>query len=448
MRHIVGAMSDGNDSVGAITEALLEGFHAPAVAIDPEYRILAANERYRQVFANGEGVIGRTCFAVSHGSQVPCDQAGETCPMRLARDSGGTHQVLHIHHTPRGEVHVSVEVRPVYRPDGRLWMFLERLETCGAAAATAPEGTLVGRSPAFHAVLDLVRRVAPSMTTALLLGESGTGKELIARAIHDASSRRNRPFVPLECSGLTESLFESELFGHERGAFTGAHAAKTGLVEAANGGTLFLDEVGDIPLPLQVKLLRLLETRSFRRVGGVEPHEADFRLVCATHRDLERAVTEGSFRQDLYYRISAFPIRLPALRERREDIRLLAETLLKRLPGGERLMLSAGALDCLERYPFPGNVRELRNILERAVLLADGSIIQPKDLPEACREHSAREKKAGAAAGAVPIVPLEEAERAYLREVLAQFRGDRKALAQALGISERTLFRKLQGLAS
>jgi transcriptional regulator with PAS, ATPase and Fis domain len=442
-------VSDTSDSIRPIAEALLEGLSAPAVAIDPEYRIIAANQRYRQVFANGSLVIGQTCHAVSHRSAVPCDQTGETCPMRVARESGRPHQVLHIHHTPRGDVHVSVETRPIYRPDGTLWMFIECLETYGVAAATPVEGALVGRSPGFNAVLDLVRRVAPSMTAALLLGESGTGKELIARAIHDASPRRDRPFVPLECSGLTESLFESELFGHERGAFTGAHAAKAGLVEAANGGTLFLDEVGDIPLPLQVKLLRLLETRSFRRVGGVEPHEADFRLICATHRDLERAVREGGFRQDLYYRISAFPIHLPPLRERREDIRLLAETLLQRIPGGEHLAFAPAALDCLERYPFPGNIRELRNILERAALLADRGVILPKDLPEACREIPDGESPwLPAGLEDSPILSLEEAERAYLRQVLARFRGDRKALAKALGVSERTLFRKLQGLVS
>ena len=440
-------MSDELGSIAGIAQALLEGIHAPAVAIDPEHRILAANERYRQVFAGGDAVVGRSCHAVSHGADAPCDQRGETCPMRLARESGQPQQVLHIHHTPRGDVHVSVETRPVYRPDGSLWMFLERLETYGTAGAGTAEGGLVGRSPAFNAVLDLVRRVAPSMTAALLLGESGTGKELVARAIHDASPRRDRPFVPLECSGLTESLFESELFGHERGAFTGAHSAKAGLVEAANGGTLFLDEVGDIPLPLQVKLLRLLETRSFRRVGGVEPHEADFRLICATHRDLERAVAEGSFRQDLYYRISAFPIRLPPLRERREDVRLLAETLLKRIPGGEQMTLSGAALDCLERYGFPGNVRELRNILERAALLADGAVILPKDLPEACRDSAGVAAPGSGSTGGEGILSLEQAERAYLRQVVEQFRGDRKALAQALGVSERTLFRKLQGLA-
>jgi transcriptional regulator with PAS, ATPase and Fis domain len=257
----------------------------------------------------------------------------------------------------------------------------------------------------------------------------------------------------VECSGLTESLFESELFGHERGAFTGAHTAKPGLVEAARGGTLFLDEVGDIPPLLQVKLLRLLETRTFRRVGSVEPQQADFRLVCATHRDLKRMVDEGAFRQDLYYRISAFPIPLPSLRERRDDLPVLVDTLLQRIPGGGRLRLSPQAMECLRGYGFPGNIRELRNILERAALLTDDLLIRPEHLPEACRRETA--STTGEPAPAAPDeaagtadqpLTLEEAEKAYLRRVVAAHHGDRKALARALGVSERTLFRKLQGL--
>jgi DNA-binding NtrC family response regulator len=434
-----------NDSLAAIAGAVLDGLDGPAIALGADYRVLAANHAYRRVFGNGAEVVGRTCFDVSHGAAVPCDQAGEACPMQLAEVSGTAQRVLHIHHTPRGDVHVSVETRPVYRPDGSLWFYVEFLNEHPTGAGAGEHG-LVGRSPAFLRVLDLVHRVAPSMTTALLLGESGTGKELVARAIHDASDRRDRPFVPVECSGLTESLFESELFGHERGAFTGAHAAKPGLVEAAKGGTLFLDEVGDIPPLLQVKLLRLLETRTFRRVGSVEPQEANFRLVCATHRDLGQLVAAGEFRQDLYYRICAFPIPLPPLRERREDIPLLVETLLRRIPGAQHLRLSDEARDCLRGYGFPGNIRELRNILERAAVLADGPVVRPEHLPDACREAAGTHAVAGSASTDGVVLTLAEAERAYLRRVVAGFTGDRRSLARALGVSERTLFRKLQGL--
>lgn len=446
-------MGDNYDGLGLVAAAVLDGLDGPAIALGTDYRILAANRAYRNLFGAGADVVGQSCFRVSHGAAVPCDQAGEVCPMQLAEAVGAAQRVLHIHHTPRGDVHVSVEARPVYRPDGSLWFYLEQLlqHPSGAGSAAAESG-LVGRSPAFLRVLDLVHRVAPSTTTALLLGESGTGKELVARAIHDASDRRDRPFVPVECSGLTESLFESELFGHERGAFTGAHAAKPGLVEAAKLGTLFLDEVGDIPHLLQVKLLRLLETRTFRRVGSVEPQEASFRLICATHRDLWQLVEAGEFRQDLYYRICAFPIPLPPLRERREDIPLLVDTLLRRIPGAQHLQLSDEAIECLRAYRFPGNVRELRNILERAAVLVDGLVIRPEQLPDACRETAAEAAPpAGVRAGAGDatdegILSLAEAERAYLRRVVAGFRGDRKSLARALGVSERTLFRKLQGL--
>jgi DNA-binding NtrC family response regulator len=293
-------------------------------------------------------------------------------------------------------------------------------------------------------MLELVRRVAPSETTALLLGESGTGKELAARAIHDGSPRRRGAFVAVECSGLTEGLFESELFGHEKGAFTGAVARREGLVAAARGGTLFLDEIGDIPPALQVKLLRLLETRMYRRVGGTEPQQADFRLVCATHRDLPAMVAAGEFRADLYYRVAAFPIRLPALRERREDLPLLVGHLLSRIPASHGKHLTAAALGRLEARPFPGNVRELRNLLERACLLADGELIGPEHLEPAPPPSPAN---AGfAAAEASEVVSLVEMERRYLADVLAHWQGDRRELAARLGVSERTLFRKLREL--
>jgi DNA-binding NtrC family response regulator len=432
-------MDANGGSLEGLVGALLDGMEGPAIAVAPDYRILAANRHYQESFGNGAGVVGERCYAVSHQARVPCDEGGESCPVRLAQQTRRPERVLHIHHTPRGELHVAVEARPIFRPDGALWFFIERIDCCSGAAATADGEGLVGRSLAFRRVIDLLRRVAPSATAALLLGESGTGKEVVARAIHDASPRHDRPFVPVECSGLTESLFESELFGHERGAFTGAHAAKRGLVEAARGGTLFLDEVGDIPPSLQVKLLRLLETRTFRRVGSVEPQEADFRLVCATHRDLPAMVADGAFRRDLYYRISAFPITLPALRDRREDIPLLAEVLLRRIPAAAGLRLSPAALDCLRAYDFPGNIRELRNLLERAVLLRDGDTILPEHLLGIARGEAEPAADEG-------VLTLDEVEQRYLSRVAARHRGDRRELAALLGVSERTLFRKLQAL--
>lgn len=417
---------------------MLELCEGPAIVLSPDYYILAANEAYAQVYGDGAPVVGRRCYEVSHQYHVPCDRAGESCPLKLTSDTGEMQRVLHVHHTPRGEEHVDVQTRPIRESDGSIRFFVEVMRQTPLAAAEPSADGLVGRTPVFNRLVELIQRVAPSEAATLLLGETGTGKELVAHAIHEASGRRDGPFVPVECSGLTETLFESELFGHERGAFTGAQYRKRGLVEAARGGTLFLDEVGDIPMAIQVKLLRLLETGTFRRVGSVEPEQADFRLVCATHRDLKRMVAEGQFREDLYYRLSVFPIRLPPLRERREDIALLATTLLQRLEPTRRRRLDTEALTCLENYDFPGNVRELRNILERASVLAGGGTIRGEHLPEEVR---CTDELSGLGAG--ELLQLEEVERRYLHQSLRQFNGDKKALARALGISERTLYRKL-----
>ncbi|MBI3431987.1 MAG: sigma 54-interacting transcriptional regulator [Hydrogenophilales bacterium] len=420
--------------------SFLETHPDPQIVMGADYRILAANAAYRRIYAGSRNVVGQFCYAVSHGYGRPCDECGESCPLAASRASGEPNRVLHLHHTPRGEEHVDVELTPIVGTSGKIEYFVERMLTVREASSFPAESGLVGKSPAFNRMLALVRRVAPSSTAALLLGESGTGKELVAQAIHQQSGREHGPFVVVECSGLTETLFESELFGYEKGAFTGASQRKIGLVESASGGTLFLDEVGDIPLGLQVKLLRLLETGTFRRVGGVESLRADFRLIAATHRDLKLMVERGSFRRDLYYRLSVFPIHLPALRERREDIALLAETLLARLAPGRAYTLSPAARARLQAYDYPGNIRELRNILERAMLMADGDTLLPEHLPP---------ELSGEAKVGMPdeeaIVPLETAELRYLQWALARHGGDRKSLAAQLGISERTLYRKLAG---
>ncbi|WXG57319.1 MAG: sigma-54-dependent Fis family transcriptional regulator [Candidatus Sedimenticola sp. (ex Thyasira tokunagai)] len=417
--------------------AMLDGIKEPAILLSPNYRILAANTSYRNIHGHGESVIHRHCYEVSHGNETPCGQNNESCPMEMARVTGEPQRVFHIHHSPRGDEHVEVEGRPIFNEQGELHYFVEIIRQSRAASTQAESHGMVGRSPAFNRMLELVQRVAPSETAALLLGESGTGKELVAQAIHDLSSHRDALFVPVECSGLTESLFESELFGHEKGAFTGAHGAKKGLVDAARGGTLFLDEVGDIPLSLQVKLLRLLETGTFRSVGGVDPRQADFRLICATHRNLKEMVASGRFRSDLYYRISTFPVELPPLRQREGDLELLVNTLLHRIPGAENKRLSSEALVYLTNYDFPGNIRELKNILERASLMTDTDLIKPQHLSDECTEG-------GEVAPDFIVYPLSKVEQRYLAEVSVRFSGDRKELAEKLGISERTLFRKLQ----
>jgi len=420
-------------------QSLVGQLHGAHIVIDADYRIVAANEAYRESFATTSEVIGRHCYEVSHGYGVPCDQAGESCPRRRAELSGHYERVLHVHHTPRGEDYVQVHMYPLRDGGGKVSLFVEHMTVLPAARTARADGGLIGRAPAFVAMMEQVSRVAPTDTSVLLLGETGTGKEMVARAIHESSSRAHAPFVPVDCSGLAETLVESELFGHEKGAFTGALARKTGLVEAAAGGTLFLDEVGDIPLGLQVKLLRLLETGTFRRVGGIEPQHATFRLIAATHRDLQQRVRAEQFRADLYFRLAAFPIRLPALRERREDIPLLAEALLSRLGGTQSHRLAPEAIDCLMRYDYPGNIRELRNILERASLLADGPEIERRNLPPeigaaACQDRGSRPS------------PLLDAERQAFARAVEAHAGTRRELATQLGISERTLYRKLRDL--
>ncbi len=423
-------------------QAMLELHHEPAIIIGLDYRIVAANRAYRDLYGDAEALSQRHCYDVSHHFAMPCDQAGEHCPLRATLASGTRQRVFHLHYTPGGQEHVDVETHPIHDADGNIRYLVEVLHHNRVASAKARGNGLVGRSPAFSHMLAMMQRVAPSETAVLLQGETGTGKELVAQAVHAASRRHKGPFVPLECSGLTESLFESELFGHEKGAFTGAMTRKIGLVEAAYGGTLFLDEVGDIPLGLQVKLLRLLETGTFRRVGSVEAHKADFRLVCASHRDLKEMVEQGTFRRDLFYRLSTFPIALPPLRKRVEDLPLLIDSLLRRLDLDPIPTVHPNALAYLQRYAFPGNIRELRNILERATLLADADIILPEHLPEEVRGDLQDETPQDG------ILTLEAVERRYLQEVAGSFTGDNRALAKRLGISERTLYRKLQGVRS
>ena len=415
--------------------ALIESLPEPRILVDPDYRILAANAAYRHTFGNPDTIIGRTCFEISHQYDKPCDQCGESCPRQTAMKTRQASRVLHLHHTPRGQEYVDVELVPIHAANGKLAFFMETMRFPQGTGRQPGALGMVGRSPPFTRMLDLINRVSAAMAPVLLLGESGTGKELAAQAVHDLGSRRDKPFVPVDCSGMTESLFESELFGYEKGAFTGANQRKIGLVEAAAGGTLFLDELGDIPLHLQVKLLRLLESGAFRRVGGVESLRADFRLVAATHRDLAAMVEAGAFRRDLYYRLAVFPIHLPALRERREDLPLLVEHLLARLAPERPLQVEAASMQRMLEYGFPGNIRELRNLLERAMLMADGDLL----VLEGQLEYSRPE----AAPTAESILPLEEAERLYVRKSLNQLGGDRKELARRLGISERTLYRKL-----
>ncbi len=420
---------------------LLEALPEPKVLLTPDFRIVAVNEAYRSQFGVDDSVRGRFCYDVSHHYTTPCDLAGESCPLRDSLLSGEPRRVLHVHQTPAGPEHVEVVIAPLAGEENGQF-FLETMRILRHARLGTKELELIGFTRPFMHMLELARRVSAKDVSVLLLGESGTGKELVAHAIHDMSPHADAPFVAVDCSSLTETLFESELFGHERGAFTGAMSRKIGLVEAADGGTLFLDEVGDIPLPLQVKLLRLLETGTYRRVGGVEPLGANFRVIAATHRDLETMVKDGSFRQDLYYRINVFPIVLPPLRQRLQDLSKLAEQLLIRIEPERAVTLGRDALSLLATHDFPGNVRELRNLLERALILADGDVLKPEHFPgllSGSQEPGSTEVEFNS------IMPLRQMEERYLAWAVDNFPGDRQTLAARLGISERTLYRKLQG---
>ncbi len=301
---------------------------------------------------------------------------------------------------------------------------------------------LVAQSPAMKSVLELVERVAPTDATLLIQGESGTGKEVIARAVHHASPRAAHPFVAVNCGAVPEALLESELFGHVRGSFTGAVASKPGLFEEANEGTLFLDEIGEMPAALQVKLLRVLQSREIRRLGATQPLAIDVRVLAATNRDLAEMLRKGTFREDLFYRLNVIQVALPPLRERREDIPALAEQFLARSAAklGRELRLSADTVERLLRYPWPGNVRELENAIERAAILGRDAAIGPEDLPP----HVAAALELGPSPGLPEQVTLVDVERTHILRTLERFGGSHSGAAEALGIGRTTLWRKLK----
>ena len=312
-----------------------------------------------------------------------------------------------------------------------------RIEFCG----------MIGRSPALQELFDMIRRLAPHVRTALVTGETGTGKELVARALHKLGPRRDRRFVVFNCSAVVETLFESELFGHTRGAFTGAVDAKAGLFETADGGTLFLDEVGELPMPVQAKLLRVLEYGDVQRVGANDPRRVDVRVIAATNRTLADEVAAGRFRQDLYYRLNIVEIPLVALRERREDIPYLTAAFIKEFATRFEKPLtgvSRGAERLLHDAPWPGNIRELRNVIERACMLSDGRILSEHEvLASLGGSRPARLSQAASATPRRAPEPVPNLDRRAVEQALQRVGGNRSAAARALGISRRALYRRL-----
>ena len=323
---------------------------------------------------------------------------------------------------------------------------LRRRATLLARGLTPPDvgSTFVGESPEFRGVWHLIERVAPADSTVLITGETGTGKEMAAKLIHARSARAHQPFVVVQCAALQETLLQSELFGHERGAFTGADRAKPGLFEVAHGGTIFLDEIGEVSQATQVNLLRVLDSSSFRRVGGTKEIQVDVRVVAATNRDLATMVGQGLFREDLYYRMSTITLKMPPLRARTGDVAVLADHFIRRLNErfGYRKALAPSTLAALQRHAWPGNVRELLHVLERAIVVGDGPEILPAHLPPLVPGRST--DGGNGHNGSRDLPTLEEMERQHIEQALRSAAGHRGRAASLLGISERNLYRKLR----
>ncbi len=312
---------------------------------------------------------------------------------------------------------------------------------------TSAFGDLIGASPAMHEIFALIRKISSSRSNVLITGESGTGKEVVARTIHFTGARAQAPFVPINCTAMPEGLLESELFGHVRGAFTGAHATKRGLFEEANSGTIFLDEIGDMSPALQSKLLRVLQDQEIRPVGGNKAVHVDVRVIAATNKDLKKEISEGRFRQDLFYRLNVIAIHIPPLRERPEDIAPLALAFLERHAANRRVSLSRPALEALKHQPWEGNARELENALERALLLASDDEIQVSDLPSfgdspRADGDSDRPERGLLAAAVEKQMSLRELSDLYTQRVLDLVHGNKVRAARILGINRRTLYRR------
>jgi transcriptional regulator with PAS, ATPase and Fis domain len=307
--------------------------------------------------------------------------------------------------------------------------------------AVTEERKMVYKSDVMAQLIKMIDRVAPSQANILVMGESGTGKELIAKSIHDKSNRKNKPFIAVNCGALREALLESELFGHEKGSFTGAYTKKIGLAEAANGGTLFLDEIGEIPMAIQAKLLRFLQEGEIFRVGGKDAIKVDLRIICATNRELDQEVSRGNFREDLFYRINTIVIAAPPLRRRKEDIPALVQHFLST---GKSYMnnsktIDEEALNVLLKYDWPGNIRELQNTCERLQVLSEGHMIMLNDIPENIRVPVKKEESLAFN----PDVKLQELEKRYIISALGFYGGNKTQAAQGLGITIKTLYNKL-----
>lgn len=426
------------------------------VVIDKDYNIVAANTAYCDAYGvNSEKIIGQKCHQVSHHSDVPCHLNGEDCPHKKVFETKAPHQVSHIHFDQNNEEeHVRIKGSPVYDTNGQLFLGEAVFPIAKSDDMGCDQQRMLGTSPAFLACIEEMSGAAPSEIPILLNGESGVGKELAAKFIHNKSGRRGQPFVSIDCASIAEGIFESELFGHERGAFTGCVGRRHGLIESAENGTLFLDKVSEIPLALQGRLLRVLETGNYRRLGGREDLHVDVRVICATHSNLRQMVEQGTFRADLYYRIAGISITIPPLRERRSDIQPLVKAMLAKTKtaNGTAGRISEEAMDILQNYDYPGNIRELQNILQKAVAISTVGVVTADLLqlnklanvyhqPLASQQRNSRAHKASAPS---THLSLSDVEATHIESLLHQHDGHRAKVAEGLRISERTLYRKLK----
>jgi transcriptional regulator with PAS, ATPase and Fis domain len=432
-------------------QSLVEAHHEPFALIDHEFNIVAANRIYAEHYAGKPPavVVGLKCHEVSHKSEATCNLNGEECPLTHVFENSNAYQVIHRHFDCRHDPdYVAIHGSPILGPDGEVRYMGESITSISRDEDLRfdEQKLVAGCCPSFMGVLDNLVVVAGTDAPVLIAGETGTGKELTAQLIHRKSRRSLKEFVPVDCTLFTEEMFASELFGHVKGAFTGAMETKRGLYEMADGGTLFLDEIGEMHLAIQAKLLRALESGTYRRVGDTKIRHAEARILCATNRDLKTMVDEGRFRADLYYRINCMQVELPPLRHRSNDIPELATYFLT-LGGKKHARITDAALEMLKNYPFPGNVRELRNILERASILAKGMPVEVVHLPKeviepalAPQPHPVHREKDFFVLHSDGSGPTPE----QIQRALDQHGGNRRLAAQTLGISERTLYRRLK----